>query len=269
MYYLYSILPAIYNGEKTGIRVALQDNLLLANYEYGQLYREETKRLGALLDLLSHQKSVLKSWKSELAPEVRPKIFFQHCKATVHGGSMSNIDLLIPQRRSWLGQRRNFPVWRHDLRGFRHGEPATNQGYEPEWDLVVASNVIHATSDIKGALQTLRSALKPGVKMVLLEITQSQLGAGLAYGTFSDFWKGDLNKDFPRFDGPFLSKEMWRSVLPQAGFSGLDFHLDDYAGSNVSTTVICATAVEQQLSVPLSLVAEPSALTLVSLSFAS
>lgn len=61
MYCLYSILPAIYNGEKTGVQVALQDTLLLANYEYGQLYREETKRLGALLDLLSHQKLVLKS----------------------------------------------------------------------------------------------------------------------------------------------------------------------------------------------------------------
>ena len=109
MYYLYNILPAIFNGEETGIQVALQDKLLLANYEYGQLYREETKRLGALLDLLSHQKLVLKSWKLELAPEVRPKRFFQHCKATVHGGSMSNIDILIPQRLSWLGQRRNFP----------------------------------------------------------------------------------------------------------------------------------------------------------------
>ena len=62
---------------------------------------------------------------------------------------------------------------------------------------------------------------------------------------------------------------MWRSALPQAGFSGLDFHLDDYAGSNVSTTVICATAVEQHVSMLMSQVAEPSVLALVSLSFAS
>lgn len=92
--------------------------------------------------------------------------------------------------------------------------------------------------------------------MVLLEITQSQLGAGLVYSTFLDFWKGKLDKDVPLFDGPFFSKEMWRSVVPQSGFSGLDFHLDDYAGSNVSTTVICATAVEQHISMTISQVAQ-------------
>ena len=70
------------------------------------------------------------------------------------------------------------------------------------WDLMVASNVIHATSDIKSALRNTRSALKPGGKMILLEITQSQLGAGLVYGTLSNFWKGDLDRDFPRLMVP-------------------------------------------------------------------
>lgn len=55
MCHLYENLSAIYAGEKTGIQVALQDNLLLDNYEHGQVYREGNKRLGSILDILSHQ----------------------------------------------------------------------------------------------------------------------------------------------------------------------------------------------------------------------
>ena len=38
---------------------------------------------------------------------------------------------------------------------------------------------------------------------------------------------------------------MWREVLPRAGFSGLDFYLDDYEGQ-ASSTVIVATAGDTQ-----------------------
>ena len=40
---------------------------------------------------------------------------------------------------------------------------------------------------------------------------------------------------------------MWKEVLPRAGFSGLDFYLDDYEGQ-ASSTVIVATAVDNELS---------------------
>lgn len=62
-------------------------------------------------------------------------------------------------------------------------------------------------------------------------------------GTFSDFWKGDEDKNFPRLDGPFLDKAMWSRVLQQSSFNGLDFFLDDYAGRS-AVTVLVATAVD-------------------------
>ena len=86
--------------------------------------------------------------------------------------------------------------------------------------------------------------------MAFLERTQSKLSAGLVLGTFPNFWKGDAHKDFPRLDGPFLSKSIWPVVFPHAGFSDLDFYLDDYAGTNVSATVTCASSAEPVLSAP-------------------
>lgn len=62
-------------------------------------------------------------------------------------------------------------------------------------------------------------------------------------GTFSDFWKGDEDKNFPRLDGPFLNKAMWSEVLQHSGFNGLDFFLDDYTGQP-AVTVLVATAAD-------------------------
>ncbi|KAI4256798.1 MAG: hypothetical protein LQ352_001923 [Teloschistes flavicans] len=261
---LYENLHAIYAGEKTGIQVALQDNLLLDNYEHGQVYREGNKRLGSILDLLAHQKPRLRilevgagtgSATNEILPALQGHTPWRKYVEYRFTDTTTSFLASAEEKFAAYGGM--------TFGAFDMEKPAKEQGYEPEWDVVVASNVIHATSDIKSTLQNIRSSLKPGGKMVLLELTQSQLSAGLVLGTFSDFWKGDLDNNFPRFDGPFLSIDMWRSVLPRAGFSGLDFFLDDYAGSNRSATVICASAVEQLISIPTSITAESASLTLV------
>lgn len=261
---LYKNLPEIYSGEKTGIQVALQDNLLLENYESGQVYKEGNRRLASIIALLAHQKSDLKileigggtgSATSEILP-------------ALHGST--------PWRRyveyrftdttsSFLaGAEDRF----RDIGGMTYGtfdmeKPGSTQGYQPEWDVIVASNVIHATTNIVGTLLNIRSVMKPGAKMVLLETTKSHLSAGLVLGTFSDFWKGDNDEEYPRLDGPFLNKSMWRSALSEAGFSGLDFSLDDYAGNNSSATVICASAIEPELPRPENLLSASSGLTFV------
>lgn len=270
MCHLYNNLPAIYKGEKTGIQVALQDNLLLNNYEHGQVYKEGNKRLGSVLEILSHQKPELRILEVGAGTGSATREVLSALQGHTPWRKYVEYRFTDTTTSFLAGAEEKFSHYGGMTFGaFDMEKPAKSQGYKPEWDLVVASNVIHATSDIKSTLKNIRSALKPGGKMVLLELTQSQLSAGLVLGTFSDFWKGDLDKDFPRYDGPFLSKKMWGSVLPQAGFSGLDFYLDDYAASNTSATVICASAVEQQIPVPLSIPAEPSGLTLVSPSLSS
>ncbi|KAL8783267.1 MAG: hypothetical protein Q9213_004743 [Squamulea squamosa] len=257
-------LPAIYSGEKTGIQVALQDNLLLDNYEHGQVYREGNKRLGSILDIFSHQKPELKILEVGAGTGSATKEILPALQGHTPWRKYNEYRFTDTTTSFLAGAEDKFSEYGGMTYGaFDMEQPAEKQGYKPEWDLVVASNVIHATTDIRRTLQNIRSALKAGGKLVLLELTQSQLSAGLVLGTFSDFWKGDLDESFPRLDGPFLSKDMWRSVLPQGGFSGLDFYLDDYAGNNASATVICATAVELQLSVPVYLPSEPTGLTLV------
>ncbi|KAI0401422.1 hypothetical protein F4802DRAFT_601014 [Xylaria palmicola] len=243
MCHLYNNLPDIYSGSKTGIQVALQNNLLLDNYETGQVYREGNRRLASAVALYAHQKPDLRileigagtgSATNEILPALKGDSVWRQYTEYRFTDTTPSFLADGEERFSRFG---GMTFGTFDME--RSGE---SQGYQQDWDLVVASNVIHATSDILTTLENVRNVLRPGGKMILLELTQAQLSAGLVLGTFSDFWKADHDPSYPRYDGPFLSKSLWQTVLPVAGFSGLDFYLDDYAGANVSATVICATA---------------------------
>jgi NADPH:quinone reductase-like Zn-dependent oxidoreductase/SAM-dependent methyltransferase len=248
---MYNNLPAIYSGEKTGIQVALQDNLLLDNYETGQVYREGNRRLASIVALCAHQNPALKilevgagtgSATNEILPALKGSSpWRQYLEYRFTDTSTSFLSSAEERFSQFSGMT---------FGAFDMEKSRAEQGYEQDWDIVVASNVIHATSDIKNTLINIRNTLKPGGKMILLELTQPQLSAGLVLGTFSDFWKAEHDPSFKRFDGPFLSKSLWKTVLLEADFEGLDFYLDDYVGDNVSTTVISATAAAPKVQVP-------------------
>jgi ubiquinone/menaquinone biosynthesis C-methylase UbiE len=57
------------------------------------------------------------------------------------------------------------------------------QGFEPHsFDLVVASNVIHATPSIHETLAGVRKLLKPGGRMLLLEISRNTAMVSTIFG---------------------------------------------------------------------------------------
>lgn len=245
MCHLYKNLEDIYSGKKTGIQVALQDNLLIDNYEHGQVYREGNRRLARVIDLFANERPGLKILEVGAGTGSATREILKALHGDTPWRTYSRYHFTDTTPSFLAGAETTFSNYGGMTYGtFDMEFNAQTQGYDADWDLVVASNVIHATADIKKTLQNVCSVLKPGGRMILLELTRPQLSAGLVLGTFSDFWKGDEDPHFPRRDGPFLSKDMWRAVLPMAGFNGLDFHLDDYAGDNRSATVLCATAAE-------------------------
>ena len=66
-----------------------------------------------------------------------------------------------------------------------------SQGYAPaSYDLIIAANVVHATSRVEQTLKRIRSLLKPGGAFALLEITVQSLAASLVFGTLPSWWIG-------------------------------------------------------------------------------
>lgn len=118
-----------------------------------------------------------------------------------------------------------------------------SQGFSPEsYDLVVACNVLHATPDLCITLKNTRKLLKPGGKLLLLEITElERLRCNFAYGTLPGWW---CSKEDYREQGPCVPEAQWDHLLLRNGFSGIDFVLPDYeAQSCHELSLMVSTAV--------------------------
>jgi hypothetical protein len=83
------------------------------------------------------------------------------------------------------------------------------------YDVVVATNAIHAVRDLDAALRNVRALLAPGGCLVLCEVTEHlswfDISTGLIEGwqLFEDRW---------RTDQPLLRPERWAEALAAAGF---------------------------------------------------
>lgn len=92
-----------------------------------------------------------------------------------------------------------------------------NQGYEPHtYDIVIASNVLHATTSLQTTLENARQLLRPGGYLMLLEIT----GLGpIRYhsilGSVPGWW---LGVNDARKHSPLMTTGGWHSALRKAGF---------------------------------------------------
>jgi ubiquinone/menaquinone biosynthesis C-methylase UbiE len=64
------------------------------------------------------------------------------------------------------------------------------QGFEAaQFDLIIASNVLHATKSIDQTLQNIGRVLKPGGKLCLTEITSPRLRTSVIFGTLPGWWR--------------------------------------------------------------------------------
>jgi acyl transferase domain-containing protein/NADPH:quinone reductase-like Zn-dependent oxidoreductase/acyl carrier protein/SAM-dependent methyltransferase len=90
------------------------------------------------------------------------------------------------------------------------------------YDIVIASNVLHATHDIRRALRNGKAALKKHGLLVLNEIAGNSLFAHLTFGLLEGWW---LYRDSNlRIRGcPGLRGETWRHVLQLEGFRDISF----------------------------------------------
>lgn len=99
--------------------------------------------------------------------------------------------------------------------------PPVDQGFKPHsYDMVVASSVLHATPKLKETMTNVRSLLKPGGHVVMLEAAhKDHTRVGWLFGLFPDWWAGiDEGRDLD----PFATVPEWNAIFKQTGFSGVE-----------------------------------------------
>ncbi|WQF90302.1 Putative Acyl transferase domain superfamily, quinone oxidoreductase/zeta-crystallin, thiolase [Colletotrichum destructivum] len=100
------------------------------------------------------------------------------------------------------------------------------QGFDlASYDLVIAANCLHATSDITKTMARVNSLLKPSGKLFLQETTEQRcLESPLVFGMLAGWWAA--KEDFRPW-GPLLDGKGWQRVLRDAGFSDTVLELKD------------------------------------------
>ncbi|MGE0415878.1 MAG: SDR family NAD(P)-dependent oxidoreductase, partial [Acetobacteraceae bacterium] len=97
-------------------------------------------------------------------------------------------------------------------------KPPAEQGFDlSAYDVVLGTNVLHATGWIARSLDHVHQVLRPGGLLLLNEITRAGAFATMTFGLLDGWWAfRDADMRLP--DAPLLSPEGWRDALRSAGF---------------------------------------------------
>jgi acyl transferase domain-containing protein/NAD(P)-dependent dehydrogenase (short-subunit alcohol dehydrogenase family)/acyl carrier protein len=85
-----------------------------------------------------------------------------------------------------------------------------------EFDIVIASNVLHAAADLRETLRRVRRMLRPGGVLIALEGTTVQRSAIVTLGMIESWWR--FADSSLRTDYPLISRKQWMQLLNEEGF---------------------------------------------------
>jgi len=116
-----------------------------------------------------------------------------------------------------------FAAWSSylDFRKLDIEKDPIEQGFEAgAYDVIIASNVLHATKSMDETISHVNKLLKPGGKLILYEITNPMIArVCMIFGTLPGWFAG---ADEGRKLTPCLTYGQWEDLLTRNGFTGID-----------------------------------------------
>jgi acyl transferase domain-containing protein/NADPH:quinone reductase-like Zn-dependent oxidoreductase/surfactin synthase thioesterase subunit/ubiquinone/menaquinone biosynthesis C-methylase UbiE/acyl carrier protein len=122
-------------------------------------------------------------------------------------------------------------------------EDPVGKGFEKHsFDLIVASDVIHATKSVKKTLEHASSLLASNGRLLMVEVTNAPIYLDLIFGMTEGWW---LYEDSElRQDHATMPPEKWKQALEQAGFGETAVYSDIPDNSASSQSVILSSGPE-------------------------
>ncbi len=92
------------------------------------------------------------------------------------------------------------------------------QGLPENYDVVIATNVLHATHTLSNSLQHVKALLAKGGQLILNESVSVQPYSTLTFGLLPGWWQlNDTEERLP--NSPLVSRKVWCELLKDAGFT--------------------------------------------------
>lgn len=96
-------------------------------------------------------------------------------------------------------------------------DPVSQQFALNEFDIIVTSNVLHATKDLKQTLENIKKLMKNEGVLILTEATSKQKWVDLVFGLTEGWWRFEDSELRP--DYALLSENQWKTLLSDSGLS--------------------------------------------------
>jgi acyl transferase domain-containing protein/NADPH:quinone reductase-like Zn-dependent oxidoreductase len=241
---IFENLDSILEGTKSSLELVRQDNSHLHMYHSGLGISASYTQLGRVIDLLAHANPGMNILEIGAGTGGATRVALKRLDGESNFRRYRTYTFTDVSSGYFLDARREFSGYLGlDFGVLDIDQTPSTQGFQPIYDLVIASCSIHVTKDVNLTLSNARALLRPGGKILILECTQPKITHGLVLGTLPDYWVGT---EEARMDSPFLPIKAWQTMLCAAGFSGIDFLLDDYAQpyTMISTFLASATKTE-------------------------
>ncbi|KAH8817006.1 polyketide synthase [Xylogone sp. PMI_703] len=235
---------AIVRGQVTALQVMMENDLLTRLYRDGLGLQRAYSQIATISSQLSHQ---------------YPHMKVLEIGAGTGGATVHVLKGLSQQFRSYTYSdvspgffenaqaRFKDSVMKMEFKVFDVERDPADQGYQKHsFDLIVAANVLHATKFLRTTLRHCRDLLRPGGRLMLLEITSDTLRPQFTFSVLPGWW---LGRDDGRTNHPTISETEWNSILVETGFSGIDTVCGDIDDpEKYCVSVMTSQAIDQRVA---------------------
>lgn len=237
-------LPSIVRGITPILQVMMEDDMLNRLYKFGLGFKYANDILALAASQISHRYPRMKileigagtggaSWK---VLEALGSSFSSYTYTDISAGFFEKAKDLFSE----FSSRMVFSTL--DIE-----KDPIGQGFvEESYDMIIASNVLHATRIMKNTMGNVRRLLKPGGYLLLLEVTSDVLRPRFVMSGLPGWW---LGQDDGRKFHPTLNPNEWNKVLRGAGFSGVDSVSNDFHHkTKYLTSIMVSQAMDNRVA---------------------
>ncbi|PYI00702.1 lovastatin nonaketide synthase [Aspergillus sclerotiicarbonarius CBS 121057] len=237
-------IPAAVRGETTILEHMLPDNMLDEFYKQGLGFQRYNSFLAGMMKQMIHRYPHARILEIGAGTGGATKSVLESIGTSFSSYTYTDVSVGFFQQASEL-----FKAYRNQMifQVLDIEKSPSDQGYEPHsYDIIIASNVLHATASLQRTLEHTRQLLKPGGYLMLLEITNNgSIRFSNIMGGLPGWWLGVADG---RKYAPTITTGQWHSVLRNTGFGGVDAITPEIDRLSWPLSIMMSQAVDDRVN---------------------
>ncbi|RYO74938.1 hypothetical protein DL764_010620 [Monosporascus ibericus] len=236
-------IPAAVRGETIILEHMLPNNMLDDFYKHGLGFARYNSFLAAMMKQVAHRYPQARILEIGAGTGGATKSVLESMGNTVSSYTYTDISVGFFEKAAELFKAYSDKM---TFKTLDVEKPPSTQGFESQsYDIVIASNVLHATASLQKTLENTRQLLKPGGYLLLLEITNNgQIRCGNIMCGLPGWWVGA--NDGRRY-APTITPGEWHTALRKSGFSGIDAITPEVDVLSWPFSIMAAQAVDDRV----------------------